>query len=552
MVTFSPVQRAVLLTLLIFLLSGCYTSPPPLATSNDNIENNDTADGHPQDRTQTAPEKDSDRDTIPDHRDNCPTVPNRDQKDSNANGKGDACEVVCGDGIVSPGENCDPKVPLSQTCKSYGYTSGTLQCRNCRFDFSRCVRPPIQIYRRRRGSCPYIYLKKEGVFHYHGDTSGSVLGYGLSFFKPKYYGENIYSLGDFSSEAGTYQMLLREVIFESAFIDTAALYVVDVPRGYSVLNRWSFTSQLNQFPQLGFLTVKNMRPPRSAVLENGSDVLRQISHADGVPLPVAKNGLSRVILDFGPLKNPAQAKLILSAWGYYADLKRHQKPPFSAGTTIEVRREGKWVTKLVTGKAAGDLKTWVVPLGGILRRNNSKIRLTMAHQPSVIDILDAVALDDSPQAPMVVRKILPTRARLTYGGSARVSPSSRTRRISADNSRQPLEKDAYMKGHFTRYGTVKSLLASRDDRFVIMAHGDRLELTFRAPKIAKNMNRRVFFSTHLYYSLKYHPYGKLTDSALPLPYHGMETYPYEPRRSPHFGSESYNKYQLTWNTRIHR
>ena len=40
------------------------------------------------------PIKDADKDGIPDTMDNCPNVYNPDQKDSNANGVGDACDVV--------------------------------------------------------------------------------------------------------------------------------------------------------------------------------------------------------------------------------------------------------------------------------------------------------------------------------------------------------------------------------------------------------------------------------------------------------------------------
>ena len=41
--------------------------------------------------TAVAP-KDSDRDGVPDSRDNCPTTPNADQRDSNHDGRGDACQ----------------------------------------------------------------------------------------------------------------------------------------------------------------------------------------------------------------------------------------------------------------------------------------------------------------------------------------------------------------------------------------------------------------------------------------------------------------------------
>lgn len=53
---------------------------------------------------------DSDGDTIPDLTDNCVTVANPDQKDSDDNGRGDACEDYDRDGIVNAKDNC-PNIP---------------------------------------------------------------------------------------------------------------------------------------------------------------------------------------------------------------------------------------------------------------------------------------------------------------------------------------------------------------------------------------------------------------------------------------------------------
>lgn len=53
---------------------------------------------------------DSDGDTIPDLTDNCVSVANPDQKDSDANGRGDACEDYDRDGIANAKDNC-PDIP---------------------------------------------------------------------------------------------------------------------------------------------------------------------------------------------------------------------------------------------------------------------------------------------------------------------------------------------------------------------------------------------------------------------------------------------------------
>ena len=50
---------------------------------------------------------DTDADEIHDLIDNCPTVANTDQLDSDSDGTGDACEPPCGDGVTQPAEECD-------------------------------------------------------------------------------------------------------------------------------------------------------------------------------------------------------------------------------------------------------------------------------------------------------------------------------------------------------------------------------------------------------------------------------------------------------------
>ena len=73
---------------------------------------------------------DGDKDGIPDNIDNCPTVANPSQLDSNKNGIGDACEAsgqTCGDGKLDPGETCDDGGTVSgDGCSGYCQTEPAL------------------------------------------------------------------------------------------------------------------------------------------------------------------------------------------------------------------------------------------------------------------------------------------------------------------------------------------------------------------------------------------------------------------------------------------
>lgn len=64
---------------------------------------------------------DSDGDELPDLFDNCPTVPNVLQTDSNHDGIGDACASSCGNQVRDAGEQCDAGVSAKDTgeaCRS--------------------------------------------------------------------------------------------------------------------------------------------------------------------------------------------------------------------------------------------------------------------------------------------------------------------------------------------------------------------------------------------------------------------------------------------------
>ncbi|HJQ83664.1 MAG TPA: hypothetical protein VKA21_06290 [Candidatus Binatia bacterium] len=56
------------------------------------------------------------------------------------NNAGDAATLatLCGDGLVSQGEDCDGNALGGATCASLGFATGTLGCTQCHFDTTRC------------------------------------------------------------------------------------------------------------------------------------------------------------------------------------------------------------------------------------------------------------------------------------------------------------------------------------------------------------------------------------------------------------------------------
>ena len=121
------------------------------ASSNPNQQDSD-ADGRGDfcDVCPFDPYNDSDNDNFCADVDNCPYVSNPNQQDSNGNGVGDACENACGDGVIdtSAGEECDPLVLTEPPLCSFDTpnTYGVVSCygpeagsQACTWNFSLCT-----------------------------------------------------------------------------------------------------------------------------------------------------------------------------------------------------------------------------------------------------------------------------------------------------------------------------------------------------------------------------------------------------------------------------
>jgi hypothetical protein len=401
-------------------------------------------------------------------------------------------------------------------------------------------------------SCPFVFLWNGKSYDYYTDLAGSVLGAGILLFNPVHYDGGIYELGSFSADqSGIYRLKVRETITEADYFDKAELVVVDVPKGYRALSQWSFTSQLGHAASKKLTTIKDPRKPISAMDRSRRDVLLEVSDVDELPLPATYQGLSSVIVDFGKIDHPEHAKLVLTAWSHYHDLSGTQRPPYSAGTTVETQDgNGQWVVRKVGGKNPGDRRTWIMDISGIPTADNTRMRITMAHQPIGLDLLDQVLLDDSPPVDVAVQRVKPSVADLRYAGSANLTYSSVTNRIHSDDAHNPADPGALFHGDFTRYGDVRALLEQADDRFVIMAHGDEIVFEFKAPPVKPGMARYVFLDADVFYTIKYSVTGALlTESIYPLPFHGMKTYPYAPAQWKYKGDVEYHKSLRHWNKR---
>jgi hypothetical protein len=159
-------------------------------------------------------------------------------------------------------------------------------------------------------------------------------------------------------------------------------------------------------------------------------------------------------------------------------------------------------------------------------------------------LIDRIMLDDSSPVPLKTREISAKAADLRHGGSLPFNHLNLEHRMSAEDSVVPDDPGAYSFGRFTRYGDVLELLAETDDMFVVMRHGDSIDLTFpKSAPPAKGMQRGFMLKARLYYK----PI-RGSRNIEPLPFRGMGKYPY-PENETYPQDKKHREYCDRYNTR---
>jgi hypothetical protein len=165
---------------------------------------------------------------------------------------------------------------------------------------------------------------------------------------------------------------------------------------------------------------------------------------------------------------------------------------------------------------------------------------------------DAIRIDQTPvQRDVRVTEVPLANAELAFLGfpkEIRLQPASDAKYSYSNRSMTgPYARAA---GNYTRYGDVKSLLRTADERFVIFSSGEGLKLDFNAkalPTIPHGWRRDYFFYADGF-EKDMDFYAADAFTVEPLPRHGLKPYPYAPG-SEYPDDAEHMKYELEYNTR---
>ncbi|HEV2862255.1 MAG TPA: FG-GAP-like repeat-containing protein [Pyrinomonadaceae bacterium] len=291
---------------------------------------------------------------------------------------------------------------------------------------------------------------------------------------------------------GYYDLRITAELWETYYLDRYALAVVDHPAGTEV-----FVDErtANNPPALKVYTLDTPRAVAGAWDDAGADVSDIVKRLDGRHLDTfgrgAYQGVTRdhfVEVELGE-EAPREGPLWLVAHGWLhptdasinvAISQGRQAPPRGLSLEVADGRGGWTVAKPDLGFPAGKNKTILVDLKDVFTAGAPRRLRLRTNMEIYWDALEWAS--EVTEAPTRVTLLDPSTADLRYRGFSEMrsanpsSPETPTyERVAATGQRW---RD--LVGYYTRFGDVRELLSTADDRVVIANAGDELVLRFPA------------------------------------------------------------------------
>jgi tetratricopeptide (TPR) repeat protein len=365
---------------------------------------------------------------------------------------------------------------------------------------------------------------------------------------------------------GRYLLQLTEELWETAYLDRLRLLAVDHPDSVDVYVNERFVPPAPGQavpPPPRLYQVARPHPPIRATDEHGRDLLPMLRARDDAYVagftPARYQGLTAMhdlILDLGDVPKSDSVFLFLTGWIFPTDasinLALAQAPTLAVvAPSLQVPdARGGWRTVVPDlGFPAGKNKTVIVDLTGAFPPADHRVRIRTNME---IYWDQAFLASTAAASPVTLTTLAPVSADLHYRGFSR--SFRKGGRYGPpwfaydDVSTEP--RWAPIPGRFTRYGDVRPLLDSADDRYVVFGPGDEISLAFdasAAPPLRPGWTRDYLIYTDAW--MKDADLNTASGGTVdPLPFHGMSRYPYGPNEA-YPGDAAHRRYIESFNTR---
>ncbi|MFQ5348974.1 MAG: FG-GAP-like repeat-containing protein [Thermoanaerobaculia bacterium] len=360
-----------------------------------------------------------------------------------------------------------------------------------------------------KGSCPFLYAWDGERFTFVTDLlwgAPAGLPFAPGVWAPSDPHEIVLVEGAEPVE-GVYKLRVTEELWEAAFFDIARLWVVDHAADLEVASSLKIVPG-RVVPKV-VMASRELRPVATAWDAAGREVTSRLAERDEVYADGWRRSRYQGVaaetwqLTFDLGAAPGKPiRLHLDGWIFPTDAslnlaiaQRSDLPPVA--TRLEVETAEGWRPLLdPMGFPAGKTKRMVVDTPP-LPQGARKLRIVSNQWLSWDRI--AWTLEPADDEPRVVSKLEPRLADLRFRGFSRVVRQAPNAPHTFDYAEVRSEaRWLALPGSYTRYGDTRELLDEQDDRLVILAPGDELELEFDAgslPPPPLGWRRSVFLES---------------------------------------------------------
>jgi Flp pilus assembly protein TadD len=424
---------------------------------------------------------------------------------------------------------------------------------------------------RRGSSCPTLFAWDGTRYGLVGDMLGAgVVGHWIAASEGKVERNSArpteaikLDRSSLRQKDGKLSFRFMEPLEESVYLDQVKLLAVDHPAEVDVYPNEYFASNPPYPPFKVVFSNNDTYPPAGAWDEHGHNVLPDVlAHryfGDFKVLPFMGFAEPHILeLDLGPPYGGGPLWLLMhgeieyySATSMYAADQAGLRPiaPYVEAQVAGSGGKAKWVRVVDDmGFPAGGARTMTADLTGKLPAGTRRIRITTNLQIYWDNIL--ISRTNQNQASRLTAVRL-ARAELGFHGfplKIEDRPPGNVKYIYEETSATgPYTRPA---GAYTRYGDVRPLLESVDDKFVVFGSGDEVALDFdpeKLPALPRGWVRDYFFVANGYEKdMDFYAYRG--DTVEPLPFGRMRNYPYPGQSFP--SDAEHMNYLLEYNTRF--
>jgi tetratricopeptide (TPR) repeat protein len=418
---------------------------------------------------------------------------------------------------------------------------------------------------RRGSSCPVLFSWNGHEYEFIADMIGpGVVGHWVAPGERDVPDSDEYlkvAARSVQAKNGLLSFRFMEPMEETVYLDKVKLLAIDHAASIEVNPNERFVSA-PPFPEFRVVATQNARIPTGARDDQGRDVLALLAKQDRKYVTqfddVHFTGFAKlhwIELDLGAWDSTKPLRLLLDGYtDYFTATSMYAAD--QAGIKVIApyveaqNAKGEWVRVVEDmGFPAGLARTMVAELTGKLPAGTKRIRIVT----NLKIYWDAIRIDQTPEMKEVqVTEVPLADASLEFLGyprEIRLKPASDT--VYSYSRRSLTGPYARAAGNYTRYGDVKSLLNTSDDKFAVFSSGEGVKLEFdpkTLPKLPAGWVRDYFFYADGFEKdLDF--YAAHAFTVEPLPRHTDISYPY-PEGKEYPLDEEHLQYEMEYNTRM--